>query len=233
MSAAGETIQPYCLNRSNSSEVSSNNANHCSCTDSFPNNVTRLVTKNDYPRTGSNATVIEIVTMKNLSSPNGTTTVIPSDATRQDVTSLIHLDATTTRYPGDLKRAALKILGNCLKHSLKDVARRPSRKVFEIVKDKAKYIERTARKLNEIDARGRNRTVIRISPSTNEFWRYVTFPTRTPLTAASIAPAYRMRKLGGLKMGSWKLRKRTKLNNEIYESFRRFYDVGKNEKDTK
>ncbi|XP_024887192.1 uncharacterized protein LOC112464445 [Temnothorax curvispinosus] len=228
-------------------EISSNNANRpCSYMDSFSNDVTRLATKTDCSRIKTNATVIEIATMNNLSSPNRTTTVIPpdADATRQNVTSLIDLGAATTYYPaGNAKKAAL--LGNCLKlsNSLKDIARRPSGKVFEIVKtnNKAKYYtERAARKGNETDDRRRDRTVIRISPPINEFWRYVTFPTRAPLTTriASVAPAYRMPRL--TINNKWtqnrsaprKSRKRTKLNNDIYESFRRFYGVDKNKEGT-
>lgn len=218
MSAANETSQPHCPSSNNSlgAKISSDNANrHCSCTDSFPNEVTRSATKGS--RMKSNATVIEIAAMKkNVSSPSGATTVVPSDATRQNITSSIDPGAATAYYPGNAKKATLKILSNCLKQSLKDLVRRqPSGKVFEIARDKAKYSERAALSGNEIDDRGRDRTVIRISPPINEFWRYVTFPTRAPLTLGSIPPAYRMRGLSGLRTDPRKSRKRVKLNNDI------------------
>lgn len=224
------------MHRSNSSnslgaETSSDNAHcHCSCTDSFPNDVARLATESDCSRIKSNATVIEITTMKNLSSPDGTTTVVPPTrgTLRQNVTS-IDLGAATTYYPGSAKKAAFRIRGSCLKQSLKDLARqqRPSSKIFEIMKNKPKYT--AALKGNEIDDRGGDRTVIRISPPTNEFWRYVTFPTRAPLTVASITSAYRMRGLSGFRTDPRRSRKRARLNSDIYESFRRFYGVDKNE----
>lgn len=228
---SGETSQPHCPNSGNSlgAETSSSNAKgRCSCTDSFPS-VTRLATKDDCSRIKSNATVIESATMEASSSPSGTTTV-SSDAPRQNVTAPIDLDA-AAYYSGNAKKAALKVLGNCLKYSLKDVARQSSGKVFE--KDKTRYTERAARKDKEIGDRARDhRAVIKISPSTNEFWRYVTFPTRAPLNVGSVAPGYRVR-LSGLRAGPRKSRKRMKLNNDIYESFRRFYGVGRNEEGTK
>ncbi|XP_028047805.2 uncharacterized protein LOC105831089 isoform X2 [Monomorium pharaonis] len=227
-STARETSQPHCPSSNNSlgAEISCGNANrHCSRTDSFPNGVT--ATKDGCSRMKSNATVIEIGAMKkNVSGPSGTTTVIPSDATRQNVTSSLSID------PGNAKKATFNILGNCLKQSLKDfVRRRPSgRRVFENVRDKAKYGELVG---NEIDGRGGDGTLIRITPPTNEFWRYVTFPTRAPLIVpVSVRPAYRMRGLSGTA-GPRKSRKRVKLNNDIYESFRRFYDAGRNKEGIK
>ncbi|XP_011057167.1 PREDICTED: uncharacterized protein LOC105147691 [Acromyrmex echinatior] len=213
---AEDKSQSHCPNNNSSkAEISSNNViNHCPCT--FLNAM-RLVTKKD-SRIKSNAT------MKNLSSPNGTITFAPSDATRRtrNVTSSSDLDTTITYHQDDAKKAAMRILGNCLKQSLKNVTRRqPSNKIFEIVKNKAKSIED-----NEIGDRKRDR-IIRISPPINEFWRYVTFPTKSPLTIASVAPAYRMRELNGFRTGR-KSRKRVKLNNDIYESFRQFYGANKN-----
>jgi len=216
---AEDKNQSHCPNNNCSkAEVSSNNViNHCSCT--FLN-VTQLVTKKD-SRIKSNATtVIEIATVKNLLSPNGTITFAPSDATRRNVTSSSDLDTTITYHQDDAKKVAMRILGNCLKQSLKNVTRRQSNsKIFEIVKNKAKCIE--------IDDCKRDR-IIRISPPINEFWRYVTFPTKSPLTIASVAPAYRMRELSGFRTGLRKSRKRVKLNNDIYESFRQFYGANKN-----
>lgn len=232
VSATNETSQMQRSNSSNSlgAETSSDNAHcRCSCMDSFPNDVARLATESDCSRIKSDATEIEIATMKNLSSPDGTTTVVPPTATRQNVTSSIDLGAATTYYPGSAKKAAFRILGNCLKQSLKDLARqRPSSKVFEIVKNKAKYT--AALKGNEIDDRGGDRAVIRMSPPMNEFWRYVMLPTRAPLTVASNAPAYRMRGLSGFRTDPRRSRKNARLNSDIYESFRRFYGVDKNER---
>jgi len=198
-------------------ETSSNNTN-CSCTDSFPNDVTRLVTKNDHSKAESNATVIKIVTMNNSSSPNGATTVVPPDAT-QNTTSSIDLGATTTNYPGNAKKIARSwILSNCLKQSPKDVAR--PKKVFEIIKNKIKSGEHATRKDNEID--GRNRTdVIRITPPINEFWRYVTFPTRAPLIG-NVTSIYRMRGLSRFKTVPRKSQKRVKfmrVNNMNYLTY--------------
>ncbi|XP_011867579.1 PREDICTED: uncharacterized protein LOC105561839 [Vollenhovia emeryi] len=200
-------------------ETPGNNASRrCSRTDSFSNDITRLATRNDCPGIKSSATIIEIATMRNLPSPNGTAADVPPSATRQNVTSSID--------PGGAKKAALKILGNCLKHSFKDVARAQS-KVFEIVRDKA-------RKGNEIDDRGGDRTLIRLSSPANESWQHVTFATRAPLTLSGIAaPAYRTRGSNGLRKSPRKLQKRMKLNKDLYEVFRRFYGVGENEKGTK
>lgn len=232
MSAANEMSQSHCPSSNNSLgvEISSDNANHhCSCTDSLPNDVTRLATDGDCPRMKLNATVIETM-KKNASSPSGTTTVVSADATRPNVTSSIDLGAATAYYPGNARKAALKVLGNCLKQSLKDIVRRqPDGKVFEIAKDKARHSERATRKGNEID----NRTVLRITPPTNEFWRYVTFPTKAPAATSIVAPAYRMRELSRYRTGQRKPRKRVKLNNDLYESFRRFYGVDKNEEGIK
>ncbi|XP_018346844.1 PREDICTED: uncharacterized protein LOC108751258, partial [Trachymyrmex septentrionalis] len=222
--AEDKTSQSHCPNNNSSTaEISSNNViDHCPCT--FLD-ATRLPTEKDSRMKSNVTTVIEIATMKNLSSPNGTITFVPSDATRQNVTSSSDLDITTITYHrDDAKKAAMRILGNCLKQSLKNVTRRqPRNKIFEIVKNKAKSIED-----NEIGDRKRDRTVIRISPPINEFWRYVTFPTKSPLTIASVAPAYRMRGLSGFRTGLKKSRKRVKLNNDIYESFRQFYGANKN-----
>lgn len=221
-----ETSQPHCPTSGNSLGASSNDAkSHRSRTDPFSNDVTRLATKNDCPWIETNATVIEIATTKSPSSPSGATTVVPSGATLQNVTPSIDLPA-KTYYSGNAKKAALKMLGNCLKYPTKDVARQSSRKVFEIARNKTKYSGRAARR-TEIDDRERDReSAVKVPPPTNEFWRHVTFPTRAPLTV--VGPAYRARGLGGPRRS----RKRTKLNNDIYEGFRRFYGVGKNEEGT-
>lgn len=219
--AEDKTRQPHCPNNNSlEAEISSNNViNHCPC---IFLNATRLASKKDSRIKPNSTTVIEIATMKNLSSPNGTITFASFDTTRQNVTSSSDLGTTITYHQDDAKKAAIRILGNCLKQSLKSVTReQPSSKIFEIVKNKAKSIED-----NEIGDRGRDRTIVRMSPPINEFWRYVTFPTKSPLTIASVAPAYRMR--SGFRTGPRKSRKRLKLNNDIYESFRQFYGVSKN-----
>lgn len=214
--SVARTSQPHCPAGGNSSGVSSNDAkSHRSRTDSFSNDVTRLATKNDCPRIERNATVIEIAT-KSPSSPSGTTT----DATRQNVTPSIDLPA-RTYYSGNAKKRPSKIFGNCLKYFMKDDnrARQSRRKLFETVRNKTKYGGRAA---------------VKVSPPTNEFWRHVTrdtFPTRALLTV--VAPTYRAQRLGGLEPGPRRSRKLTKMNNDIYESLRRFYGVGKNEEGTK
>lgn len=226
--SVAETSRPRRPASSNSS------TSHCSRTDTFSNDVTRLATKNDCSWIETSATVIENATTKSPSSPSGATTVVPSGATRQNVTSPIDLPA-TRYYSGKAKKTPLKVLGNCLKYPPKDVARQSGRKVYEIVKNRTRYGGRAARRTNEIDDERDQRAAVEISPPTNEFWRYVTFPTRgPPLANGSLTPAYRARGSGGLRRsGPRRSRKRTKLTNDIYESFRRFYGIGRNEGGTK
>ncbi|XP_029169522.1 uncharacterized protein LOC114939395 [Nylanderia fulva] len=119
-----------------------------------------------------------------------------------------------------------KILDNCLKQSLNDIARRqPNRgQVFEFLKNKAKYSERAAPRENEIDDYEGYRT--RISSPTNEFWRYASaFSTDAPFAKR----AYRMWGSNRFRTSLRKSRKRAKSDVNVNENLRQFYGVEKNE----
>lgn len=184
---------------------------------------------NDHSKVKSHTTGIEITTIENSSNSSDTNTIVPFEIKLryQNVMSSTDL----TPYPSDAfkaKNTTFKILDNCLKQSLNDIARRqPNRsQVFQILRNKAKHTERAAR--NEIDDYEKYRT--KISPATNEFWRYVTFPTDAPLTIPGVAKrVYRMRRLNGFRTSLRKSRKRAKPDGNVNENLKQFYDVEKNE----
>ncbi|XP_011644943.1 uncharacterized protein LOC105432039 [Pogonomyrmex barbatus] len=210
--AAKKTSQCASSNNSSRIESSENNPNpHHTRTNSSLNDAMPSATENGYSRVKSNATMIEVTTMRNFSSLDGTTSTVSPDATRRNVS--IDLGAASTK-----KNVTFD---DCLRQSLKDIVRkRSSRK--DIARNKAKWHSeffRATRKNNEIDDRDRT-----FRPPTNEFWQYVTFPTKAPLTVGSVASRLKAKR---------KSQKRAKLSNDVYESFRRFYGVDKNEKDIK
>jgi len=185
---------------------------------------------NDHSKVESHTTGIEITTIENFTNSSDTNTIVPFEIKLryQNVTSSTDLTPYRSSDAFNAKNTTPKILDNCLKQSLNDIARRqPNRsQVFEILRNKAKYTERAAR--NEIDDYGKYRT--KISPPTNEFWRYVTFPTDAPLTIPGVAKrVYRMRRLNGFRTSLRKSRKRAKSDGNVNENLRQFYDIEKNE----
>lgn len=185
---------------------------------------------NDHSKVESHTTGIEITTIENSTNSSDTNTIVPFEIKLryQNVTSSTDLTPYRSSDAFNAKNTTPKILDNCLKQSLNDIARRqPNRsQVFEILRNKAKYTERAAR--NKIDDYGKYRT--KISPPTNEFWRYVTFPTDAPLTIPGVAKrVYRMRRLNGFRTSLRKSRKRVKSDGNVNENLRQFYDIEKNE----
>ncbi|KAL6256468.1 hypothetical protein P5V15_012581 [Pogonomyrmex californicus] len=211
VSAAKKASQCASSNNSSRVEISENNPNphypHHR-TNSSLNDATPSATENDYSRVKSNATMIEVTTMRNFSSLDGTTSTVSPDATRRNVS--IDLGAASTK-----KNVTFD---DCLRQSLKDIVRKRSGRK-DIARNKAKHSERATRRNNELDDRDRT-----FRPPINEFWQYVTFPTKAPLTVGGVASRLKAKR---------KSQKRAKLSNDVYESFRRFYGVDKNEKDIK
>lgn len=124
----------------------------------------------------------------------------------------------------DSKNATFRVLDNCLKQSLNDVARRqPNRgQVFKFLKNKARYNERAAPRDNEIDDYEGYRT--RISP-TNEFRRYAAaFSTDAPFAKRAW-----MWGSNGFRTNLRKSRKRGKSDANVNENLRQFYGGEKNE----
>ncbi|KMQ89598.1 hypothetical protein RF55_10755 [Lasius niger] len=226
VSAADDINKLRCSNSSDLiNETSSNNID-LHDPQSFP---TTVSVENDASRVESNTIRIEVATVKNSSSSNDANSVVPFEIKlrHQNVTSS-STDLTPNRSSDaslNAKNVTFKVLDNCLKQSLNDIARRqPNRsQVFEILKNKAKHTERAARKGNEIDDYERYRT--KISSPTNEFWRNVTFPTDAPFTKRT----YRRWGLNGFRTSLRKSRKRAKSDVNADEKLRQFYGVEKNE----
>lgn len=184
---------------------------------------------NDHSKVESHTTGIEITTIENSSNSSDTNTTVPFEIKLryQNVMSSSDLTPYRPSVASNAKNTTYKILDNCLKQSLNDIARKQSNRsrVFQILRNKAKHTERAAR--NEIDDYDRYRT--KISPPTNEFWRYVTFPTDAPPTIPGVANrAYRMRRLNGFRTSLRKSRKRAKSDGNVNESLKQFYDVEEN-----
>lgn len=227
------TNESHSLNNNHSWTTEANNYQH-SYIHSSP--IVSLTINDDYLKNGT-STKAEVVTVETTSSSDGTTSIIPLNNRSQDVSLLTDFKTVTVPHLEDAKiikaNAIFKAFGNCLKQPSKDILRKypPNRtrnKVFERLKNK-KYTDRDAiQQRNEINGHGKNRTVSKISPPANDFWRYVAFPTGAPLTISTIARPYRMQGLNGFRTNPRKSRKRAGLNTVAYESFRRFYDVDKN-----
>ncbi|XP_070166725.1 uncharacterized protein [Polyergus mexicanus] len=188
--------------------------------------------ENDHSRVESHTMGIEIATAENFSSSSDANSVVPFEIRLryQKVASSTDLMPYRSGNALNAKNATFKVHDNCLKQSLNDIARKqPNRsQVFEILRNKAKYTERAARTGNEIDDYGKYRT--KISPSTNEFWRYVTFPTNAPATIPGVAKrVHRMRRLNGFRTSLRKSRKHAKSDGDVHENLRQFYGVEKNE----
>ncbi|KAL0131717.1 hypothetical protein PUN28_002933 [Cardiocondyla obscurior] len=209
--------QPSYSSNVSAAETSIANTNRCSCTDSSLKNAT----VGDSSMIKLDAMVIKTATTEG-SFNSSATVAVSSDATHQNATLLVDPTA-TTHYPDDVKKTALRKINKCLRR-LFNTAQQPV-KIFEPAKTKTKT-ERAARKASEIDDRGGDRKVIRITPPTNEFWRYVTLPTKALLKIDGVPPANnRLERLKELGAGTRKSRKRMKLSNDVYESFRQFHGV--------
>ncbi|KAL6446935.1 hypothetical protein ACFW04_001375 [Cataglyphis niger] len=216
------------FNSSNSDWINETSSNDVALHDSYPQSFPITVpVKNDHSRVESHTAGIEIATAESFSS----TAVVPFEIKLryQNVTS--STDLAPYRTSGEnAKNATFKVLDNCLKQSLNDIARRQPNhgQVFEILRNKAKYTERAARTGNEIDDYGKYRT--KISLPANEFWRYVTFPTDASPTIPGVAKrVHRMRRLNGFRTSLRKSRKHAKSDGDINENLRQFYGVEKNE----
>lgn len=191
-----------------------------------PSNISDFINEtlnNNVDSHDSNTTRNEIATIKNSSSSNDSDVpfeirLIYQNAT-QSSTDLIPYRTDDASL--NSKNVTFRVLDNCLKQSLNDVARRqPNRgQVFELLKNKAKYIERATLRGNKIDDYEEYRT--RISP--NEFWRY-TFSTDAPF-----AKRPRMWGSNGFRTSLRKSRKRAKPDTNVNENLRQFYGVEKNE----
>ncbi|XP_050464056.1 uncharacterized protein LOC126858071 [Cataglyphis hispanica] len=211
---------------SNSDWINETSSNDVALHDSYPQSFPITVSvKNDHSR-------IESQTAESFSSSSHANSVVPFEIKLryQNVTSPTDLTPYRTSEALNARNATFKVLDNCLKQSLNDIARRQPnhRQVFEILRNKAKYMERAARTGNEIDDYGKYRT--KISLPTNEFWRYVTFPTDASPTIPGVAKrVHRMRRLNGFRTSLRKSRKHAKSDGDINENLRQFYGVEKNE----
>lgn len=217
----------------NSDWINETSSNDVALHDSYPHSFPITVPiRNDQSRMESHTAGIEMATAESFSSSSDANSVAPFEMKLryQNVTSSTDLTPYRTSEALNAKNATFKVLDNCLKQSLNDIARRQPnhRQVFEILRNKAKYTERAARTGNEIDDYGKYRT--KISLPTNEFWRYVTFPKDASPTIAGVAKrVHRMRRLNGFRTSLRKSRKHAKSDGDINENLRQFYGVEKNE----
>ncbi|XP_072747835.1 uncharacterized protein [Anoplolepis gracilipes] len=214
----------------NSDWMNESSSNNVALHDSHPQSFLTIVpVETDHSRIESHITGIEIATIENSSSSSDTNSDVPFKIKLgyQDVTSSTDLTPYSSSDAVKAKNATFKVLDNCLKQSLNDIARRQSNRtqIFEILRNKAKYTERAVRTGIEIDDYEKYRT--KISPPTNEFWKYVTFPTDSPLTISGIGK--RVYRLNEFKKSLRKSRKRAKSDGNVNENLRQFYGVEKNE----
>ncbi|RLU16900.1 hypothetical protein DMN91_010969 [Ooceraea biroi] len=213
-STANETSTPRGLNDSYlANEISSNNWSNYNCSKINPSAA----------RT----------TTKSCSSFNDT--VIPPNASsHQNVTSSTDLNTRVKpRYSNaTFSTVGSKILGNCMKHPSKDSVRKRSKgahnKIYENLKNKARY-SLVTRGGNEVYVRNRTR----ISPATNEFWRYVTLPPPAPFSIPNVARAYRAQRLNASRTNLRKSRKRASLDTTLYGASACSHDVDRNKEDAR
>ncbi|KAM0729461.1 hypothetical protein ACS0PU_003338 [Formica fusca] len=227
-----DDVDKLMLSSNNSDWINETSSNDVTLYDSHPQSFPITVLVEDDRSRVESTTGIEIATAENFSSSSDANSVVPFEIKLryQNVTSSTDLTPYRSSDALNAKNATFKVLDNCLKQSLNDIARKqPNRsQVFEILRNKAKYTERAARTGNEIDDYGKYRT--KISPPMNEFWRYVTFPTDAPPTIPGVAKrVHRMRRLNGFRTSLRKSRKHAKLDGDINENLRQFYGVEKNE----
>lgn len=199
-------------------------------------------TYNDYSKDELDIGKNEFTTVTNSpNSSNVTSNIISLDTRYQyNNTSWSNSNVSTeshdigVTYGTSTEKSASKGFSNCLIESIKDSVRRhwnytynTYNRIFK--KLKAKNNKRTIRKRNNINGYVADRKNISASKTSsfkrNEFWRYVTFPTKDPLTISTKAQPYRIPGLNEIETNPRKSRKDASLNTNIYEIYRRFYKI--------